>query len=74
MLTANKLMVPSSEEVRSEAVQTLIKRMGITKAAIFIRENMAQKMDYLKVKDELSGKASRRKLFGGHNKKKVSYS
>ena len=42
MLTAKKLMVPSSEEVRSEAVQTLIKRMGITKAAIFIRENMAQ--------------------------------
>ena len=59
MLTAKKLMVPSSEEVRSEAVQTLIKRMGITKAAIFIRENMAQKMDYLKVKDELfAGKSA----------------
>jgi hypothetical protein len=53
MLTAKKLMVPSSEEVRNEAVQTLIKRMGITKAAIFIRENLAQKMDYLQVKDEL---------------------
>jgi hypothetical protein len=33
--------------------------MGITKAAIFIRENMAQKMDYLKVKDELfAGKSA----------------
>ena len=59
MLTAKKLMVPSSEEVRSEAVQTLIKRMGITKAAIFIKENMAQKTDYLKVKDELfAGKSA----------------
>ncbi len=53
MLTAKKMMVPSSEEVRSEAVQMLIKRMGFTKAAIFIRENMAQKTDYLKVKEEL---------------------
>ena len=59
MLTAKKLMVPSSEEVRSEAVQTLIKRMGITKAAIFIKENMAQKTDYLRVKDELfAGKSA----------------
>ncbi|MDO8722698.1 MAG: hypothetical protein AAB243_03815 [Planctomycetota bacterium] len=59
MLIAKKLMVPSSEEVRSEAVQTLIKRMGITKAAIFIRETMSQKTDYLKAKDELfAGKSA----------------
>jgi len=58
MLTAKKLMVPSSE-----AVQTLIKRMGITKAAIFIRENMAQKMDYLKVKDEIFVGKSAAKLY-----------
>ena len=33
--------------------------MGITKAAIFIRENMAQKMDYLKTKDDLfAGKSA----------------
>ena len=63
MLTAKKLMVPSSEAVRSEAVQTLIKRMGITKTAIFIRENMAQKMDYLKVKDELFAVKSAAKLY-----------
>ena len=53
MPTAKNLIVPSSEEVRSEAVQTLIKRMGITKSAIFIRENMSQRMDYLKAKDEI---------------------
>jgi hypothetical protein len=53
MPTAKNLIVPSSEEVRSEAVQTLIKRMGITKSAIFIRENMSQRMDYLKAKNEI---------------------
>ncbi len=55
--------MPSSEEVRSEAVQTLITRMGITKAAIFIRENMAQKTDYLKMKNELFGGKSTAQLY-----------
>jgi len=63
MPTAKHLMVPSNEEVRSEAIQTLIKRMGITKAAIFIRENMAQKIDYLKAKDELFAGKSAAKLY-----------
>ena len=59
MPTAKNLNVPCSKEVRSEAIQMLIKRMGITKAAIFIRENIAQKMDYLKAKDELfAGKSA----------------
>ncbi len=59
MPTIKKLVVPSGEEVRSEAMLMLIKKMGITKTAIFIRENMAQKMDYLKAKDELfAGKSA----------------
>ena len=70
MLAAKKLMVPSSEDVRSEAVQTLIKRMGITKAAIFMRENMAQKMDYLKIKDELFAGKSAAQLYGKIKKHK----
>jgi len=37
--------------------------MGITKAAIFIRENMAQKMDYLKAKDELFAGKSTAQLY-----------
>lgn len=63
MSIAKKLIVPSSEAVRSEAVQTIIKRMGITKAAVFIRENMAQKMDYLKTKDELFAGKSTAQLY-----------
>lgn len=63
MQTAKKIIIPSSEEVRSEAVQTLITRMGITKAAIFIRENMTQKTDYLKIKNELFGSKSTTQLY-----------
>jgi hypothetical protein len=63
MSTAKKLTVPSSDEVRSEAVQMLIKQMGITKAAIFIRENMEHKEDYLKIKGELFGKKSSQQVY-----------
>ena len=59
MATAKKIIVPSAEEVRIEALKTLIQRMGITKAAVFIRESLAQKTDYLEVKDRLfSGKTA----------------
>lgn len=63
MLTAKNLTVPLSEEVRSEAVQTIVKQMGITKAAIFIRENMSQKTDYLKIKSGLFGMKSANELY-----------
>lgn len=63
MPKAKKLTVPSSEEVRSEAVLTLIKQMGITKAAIFIRESMAQKEDYLKIKEEFFAKKTAAQLY-----------
>ena len=41
----------------------LITRMGITKAAIFIRETMAQKTDYLVIKDKLFGRKSAAQLY-----------
>ena len=63
MPTAKNLIVPSSEEVRSEAFQMLIKRMGITKLAIFIRNNMSQRTDYLKTKDELFAGKSAAQLY-----------
>ena len=56
-MTATKtLMVPKGEEIRAEAIETIIERLGIAKAAFFIREIMSQKVDYLKIKDELFGK------------------
>jgi hypothetical protein len=63
MPTAKNLTVPSSDEVRSEAIQAIIKLLGITKAAVFIRENMSQKTDYLKTKSELFGKKSVAQLY-----------
>jgi hypothetical protein len=61
--TNRKITVPSSEGVRNEAVRMLIKRMGITKAAIFIRETMAQKTDYLETKRELFRDKSAAELY-----------
>lgn len=63
MATAKHLTVPTGEDIRTEAVQTLIKRMGITKAAFFLRESMAQKTDYLKIKDEMFGKKTVDEVF-----------
>ena len=64
MPTAKNLIVPSSEEVRSEAIQTIIKRLGITKSAIFIRETMAQRTDYLKIKDQMFADKSADQVYG----------
>lgn len=38
MNIAEKLIIPKSREIRAEAIQMLINRLGITKAAFFIRE------------------------------------
>ena len=48
--------VPKMEAVKSEAIKTLIKQLGITKSAFFIRETMSQNVDYLILKEELFGK------------------
>ena len=44
--------------------------MGITKASIFIRETQSQKIDYLKVKDELFAGKSAAKLYVEIKKRK----
>jgi hypothetical protein len=44
--------LPMGNQVKTEAVQTIIERMGITKAAIFLRETMSQPTDYLELKDK----------------------
>ncbi len=47
--------VPKSHDVRCEAIQALVERLGIGKAAFFIRETMSQPVDYIKVKEQLFG-------------------
>ena len=54
----NNVTLPMGGQVKTEAVQTIIERMGITKAAIFLRETMSQPSDYLALKEKLFAKAS----------------
>ena len=50
--------LPMGDQVKTEAVQTIIERMGITKAAIFLRETMSQPSDYLGLKFTLFANTS----------------
>ena len=70
MMITKALTIPKSEEVRSEAIATLIERLGITKAAFFIREAMSQKVDYLKIKEGLFGGKTASELYSEIKKSK----
>jgi hypothetical protein len=54
MLTNNPL-VPSNSEIRGEAIKVIVEHLGVGKAAFFIREMMAQPVDYLENKEQLFG-------------------
>ena len=54
----NSVTLPMGGQVKTEAVQTIIDRMGVTKAAIFLRETMSQPTDYCALKDKLFAKTS----------------
>ncbi|MEI6209517.1 MAG: hypothetical protein WCP20_22270 [Desulfuromonadales bacterium] len=54
----NNVIIPIGTQVKSEAVQTIIERMGITKAAVFLRDTMSQPTDYLELKTNIFPKAS----------------
>ena len=61
MSKANKkftVSLPMGDDVKTEAVQTLIDRMGITRAAMFLRETMSQPADYVASKNKLFAQAS----------------
>mgnify|MGYP001600269441 CR=1 FL=1 len=64
MTIAEKLTIPKSQEIRAEAIQMLIDHLGITKSAFFIRENLSQKEDYLKIKEDLFGGKTAAEIFG----------
>ncbi len=74
-MTTKTIIIPKSEEVKSEAIETIIKQLGIAKAAFFIRETMSQKVDYLRVKEKLFGKKTSSDLYReikkGLNRKKA---
>lgn len=54
----SNVTLPMGSQVKTEAVQTIIERMGITKAAVFLRETMSHPTDYLALKEKLFAKTS----------------
>ena len=52
----SKKILRYTKVLKSEVIEAIIKSLGITKAAFFIRENISQKTDYLEIKKKLFGK------------------
>lgn len=59
----HKVTLPENNTVKVEAVQAVIETMGITKAALFLRETMSQPTDYVRLKQKLFGTASASELY-----------
>ncbi|OGW51227.1 MAG: hypothetical protein A2Z50_08280 [Nitrospirae bacterium RBG_19FT_COMBO_42_15] len=55
--------LPDIKILKSEAIEAIVKNIGITKAAFFIRETIAQKMDYLEIKEKLFGSKTASELY-----------
>jgi hypothetical protein len=55
--------LPMGSQVKNEAVQTIIERMGITKAAVFLRDTMSQQTDYLALKENMFAKTSAAEVY-----------
>ena len=49
-------MLKRTKVLKSGVIEAIIKSLGITKSAFFIRENISQKTDYLEIKKKLFGK------------------
>ena len=54
-MTVRTESLPDMKALKSEVVEAIIKSLGITKAAFFIRETISQKIDYLEIKEKLFG-------------------
>lgn len=62
-MTAKTESLPDIKILKSEAVDAIVKSLGITKAAFFFRETMSQKIDYLEIKERLFGGKSAAQLY-----------
>lgn len=55
--------LPDTKYLKSEVVNVIVKNLGITKSAFFLRETMSQKTDYLEIKKKLFGDKTARELY-----------
>ena len=53
MDTTKTIEIPTTNQVRIEVITLLVDNLGLTKAAIFIREQFSQKTDYLLTKQKI---------------------
>ncbi|MEK6681010.1 MAG: hypothetical protein AABY79_03500 [Nitrospirota bacterium] len=62
-MTVKSESLPDIKILKSEAIDAIVKNLGITKAAFFIRETISQKTDYLEIKEKLFGKKTAAELY-----------
>ena len=63
MKVQTDLTIPEIEEIRKEGVKALVKRLGIAKAAFFLRETSSQPLNYLEIKDQLFGEMTAKDIY-----------
>jgi len=51
--TISQIKIPRNEEIKVEAINLMIEKMGIAKTASFIKEMFKQEDDYLKIKERI---------------------
>lgn len=64
-MTTNVQSLPDIRELKTEIIEDILKKFGITKTAFFIREMMSHKTDYLEIKDKLFGEKSAADIYAG---------
>ncbi len=62
-MTVKTEFLPDIKLLKSEVVDAIVKSLGITKAAFFIRETISQKTDYLEIKEKLFGSKTAAELY-----------
>ncbi|MBM4141767.1 MAG: hypothetical protein FJ242_09885 [Nitrospira sp.] len=70
-MTVKAETLPDIRALKSEVINTIVKSLGITKAAFFIRETLSQKTDYLEIKERLFGKKTATEVYNEISKWKM---
>ncbi|MFM7792422.1 MAG: hypothetical protein ACKO8H_10910 [Microcystis panniformis] len=72
MKVPTDLTIPEIEQIRKEGVKALVERLGIAKAAFFLRETSSQPLNYLEIKDQLFGEMTATDIYdqikGGYDR------
>ncbi|MDP3110610.1 MAG: hypothetical protein Q8M71_00725 [Thermodesulfovibrionales bacterium] len=62
-MTTKTSTLPDTKFIKSEVIDVIVKNLGITKTAFFLRETMSQKTDYLEIKKKIFGDKTARELY-----------